>query len=228
MHYRLPNPVEETILKRSFSTWGIFELYGKEKLIVATPSPSVNPKKGGLQIKDQDVQNKPRFLDFKILPKVNSKKKFQNHLNGSNQLKVYLCSPSLENANNFMESSPILMGLQIGIISNKKFAPGLNFAEIILNNHRNRSLEFPHVIINEKAANLVCFGRDIMGNSVISCYKKIKDNQILIILNKDKEVLGIGRSRFSGELLCRPNVITVNTIEDIGTFYLQNENMSTR
>jgi predicted ribosome-associated RNA-binding protein Tma20 len=119
------------------------------------------------------------------------------------------------------------MGIQIGIIKGKKFFPGLNFAELVLNYHRNNTcLEFPYVVVNDKAANLVCFGRDIMGNSLVSYYDKIKDNQLLIILNENNEVLGLGRSRFASPLLSRPNVITVDTIENIGTFYLQNENKS--
>ncbi len=228
MPFRLLNHVEETILKRSFSIWGIFELYGKEKLIIATPSSTMDLKHGGLKIKNRGIQDRPQSFGIEVLTNVTNSEIFQNPVKESNRLKVYLCSHSLEHVNHLMESDPVLVGLQIGIIRNKKFSIGLNFAEIVLNYHKNRDLDFPYVIINGKAANLVCFGRDIMGNSVISCYRKIKDNQILIILNEDREVLGIGRSRFAGDLLYRPNVITVDTIEDIGTFYLQNENMSIR
>jgi ribosome biogenesis protein Nip4 len=135
-------------------------------------------------------------------------------------------SKPLQSDESLLKLGPVSVGLQIGIIKKKKFLPGLNFAELVLEQHRNNSLEFPHVIVNEKAAQLVCFGRDIMGSSVISCYANMKDNQVLIILNENKEVLGLGRSRFSSLLLSRPNVITVDTVENIGTFYLQNENKS--
>jgi ribosome biogenesis protein Nip4 len=224
--HRLPNALEETILKRAYSKWGIFELYDKEKLIVSSITTTTNPKGRVLPIENLSIQN---TISRSHIINTNIK-----NVNGSNNddvveyilKKVFLWSKSLRSDESLLKLGPVSVGLQIGIIKKKKFLPGLNFAELVLEHHRNNRLEFPHVIVNEKAAQLVCFGRDIMGSSVISCYDNIKDNQVLIILNENKEVLGLGRSRFSSPLLGRPNVITVDTVENIGTFYLQNENKS--
>lgn len=223
MHYRFPNALEETILKRVYSNWGIFELYDKEKLIVS--SITTFPNEGALQIENYSIQNN---ISCHHLTNLNTKNMSVNDRGTESTFrKVFLWSKPLESGELLLlELGPVSMGIQIGLIKKKKFLPGLNFAELVLEWHRNNGLNFPHIIVNEKAANLVCFGRDIMGSSVISCYDKIKDNQTLVILDENKEVLGLGRSRFSSPLLSRPGAITVDTLEDIGTFYLQNENKS--
>jgi 60S ribosome subunit biogenesis protein NIP7 len=224
MQYRLPNALEETILKRSYSKWNIFELYDNEKLIISTVPSSVTKStlKTDLQTCNPYVQNNTKPADTRNKMKNPDRK--QTQINDSNLKKVYLWARPPEHVNLLLNLYPILMGIQIGIIKSKKFLPGLNFAEMVLEYHKNTRFEFPHVVVNDKAANLVCFGRDILGSSLISCYDKIRDNQLLIILNENNEVLGLGRSRFASPLLSRPNVITIDTIENIGTFYLQNEN----
>jgi hypothetical protein len=63
-----------------------------------------------------------------------------------------------------------------------------------------------------------------MGSSILSFFKDIKENQQVIILNHKKEVLGLGKSRYSGSLIMQPNIITIDTIQDIGTYYLKSEN----
>jgi ribosome biogenesis protein Nip4 len=221
VQYRFLNALEETILKRAYSIWGIFEIYDKEKLIVSSII-TTHPKEEALHIGKLSIQNK--FSHSHTMNVSNNEVGSKANFAESTLRKVFLWSKPLKCSELLLKLEPVSMGIQIGTIKKKKFLPGLNFAELVLSHHRNNGLGFPHVIVNEKASNLVCFGRDVMGSSVISCYHKIKDNQVLIILNEKKEVLGLGRSRFSSLLLTSPNVITVDTVENIGTFYLQNEN----
>jgi archaeosine-15-forming tRNA-guanine transglycosylase len=117
------------------------------------------------------------------------------------------------------------MGLQIGMIRKKKFIVGLNFAEFVLEKQNKEKFDFPHIVITEKAVNLICFGRDVMGNSIIYCSEGIDSNQILLITNKNHELVGIGRTRYASDLLSQPNLVTVDTVENIGTYYLQEENL---
>jgi hypothetical protein len=63
-----------------------------------------------------------------------------------------------------------------------------------------------------------------MGNSIILCNNIIKENQILLLLNENMEVIGIGKSRYDDKLITQSNKITIDNIQDIGTFYLKNEN----
>ncbi len=117
---------------------------------------------------------------------------------------------------------PINSGLIIGKVRNKKFLPNINFAELIVSN--NPKLNYPYAILENKGANLVLYGRDIMGNSIIDFFKEIKENQLVIILNQNKEVIGIGRSRYNNNLITQNDKITIDNIQDIGTHYLKNEN----
>jgi 60S ribosome subunit biogenesis protein NIP7 len=223
VQYRFLNILEETILKRAYSIWGIFELYDKEKLLVSSTITTHPKEEEGSQIdKLLSIQN--NFSSYHTLNVSNNHVDSKANVTEPPLRKVFLWSKPLKCGESLLKLGPVSMGIQIGMFKKKKFLPGLNFAELVLYHHRNNSLKFPHIIVNEKAANLVCFGRDIMGSSVISCYHNIKDNQVLIILNENKEVLGLGRSRFSSPLLTSPNVITVDTVANIGTFYLQNEN----
>lgn len=182
MEFRKPNRVEKTILKKSFSKWGIFEYYDKTNLFI--------------RISETIPDNK----------------------------KVYICSASFDSLDSLLEYDLVSLGLQIGVMRKKKFILGLNFAELVLEKKKNEKFSFPHIVITEKAVNLVCFGRDIMGNSIIYCSEGIASNQILMIINKNHELVGIGRARYDSELLLQPNLVTVDTVENIGTYYLQEEN----
>lgn len=139
--------------------------------------------------------------------------------------KVYISSEPFKSLDSLLGYELISLGLQIGIIRKKKFIIGLNFAELVLEKKKNEKFAFPHIVVTEKAVNLVCFGRDVMGNSILSCSEGIDSNEILIIMNKNYELVGIGRTRYTSELLLQPNLVTVDTVENIGTYYLQEENL---
>ena len=222
MRFRPLNLIEETILKRSFSNWGIFEYYCDLNIFIGVAKTGSNGNDAELPPLDDNSTNNSKEIDSSL--NAYQMKRIQKLLSAREDKKVYVCSGSFKQLDSFLEQDIVSLGLQIGIIRKKKFVLGLNFAELVLNKKRGSDLNFPHVIITEKAANLACFGRDIMGNSIISCYPEIGGNQILLILNQDNELVGIGRSRFPTVFLFRPNIVTVDTLEDVGTHYLQAEN----
>jgi 60S ribosome subunit biogenesis protein NIP7 len=187
MTYRNLTFIEGTILKRSFNTWGIFELFGTLRILI-----------------------RELILDAHI-----SEKK-------TKRIEVFVHSNFKYDDMLFKKFRPVIIGLKIGTIKNKKFLPGLNFAELVVKH--NRDVDYPHVIINTKAENLIVFGRDIMGSSILYVPNDVKENQQVIILNHNKEVIGLGRTRYSRRLITQPNIITIDTIQDIGTYYLKNEN----
>ncbi|MDQ4013929.1 MAG: hypothetical protein M3146_09435 [Thermoproteota archaeon] len=113
---------------------------------------------------------------------------------------------------------PDEMGLAIGQIRNKKFIPSLSGAEIIATHSRR----FPYVMINEIAEALVLYGRDIFGDSVIEVSKGLDQNQTAIILNQNRESIGIGQTRYSEENLFKKGKVTVYTTVDAG-IYLRNQ-----
>lgn len=127
--------MEETIIKRSFSNWNIFELYDNEKIIIAYISSTVT--KTNLS-KETDLQTfNPDIRDTMILVVSQDMRKNldgkQNQINNSNLRKVYLWDRRPEHDDLLLSSHPVLMGIQIGVIKSKKFLPGLNFAEMVLN-----------------------------------------------------------------------------------------------
>jgi 60S ribosome subunit biogenesis protein NIP7 len=110
------------------------------------------------------------------------------------------------------------VGLAIGELRNKKFIPLLPGAEIIA----RYSVNFPYVVVNEIAEGLVLYGRDILGESVVEVSNRLNQNKTVIILNKNRESLGVGRTRFSGEALFQKGEATVYTLCDAG-MYLRNQ-----
>lgn len=247
MIYRDLTKEEETIIKRSFNNWRVFEMYRHLKILI---SESNKEKKANLHplnlldssitmhdrryhksernefhLKEENYQDKNSNKSSYNIKKQNKyKKKISNSEKNDKTKEVYIYSN--ENQNEIIKKfMPVSIGLKIGIIQNKKFFPSLNFAEMVVDHNKN--MHYPYIIVNDKAANLVLYGRDVMGKSLLSFFNGIIENQLLIILNVEKEVIGIGRSRFSAELMSQPNIITVDNVQDIGTYYLKDENSLT-
>jgi 60S ribosome subunit biogenesis protein NIP7 len=191
---------EITTLKRAFNQWRIFEeLVNLEILANSHPEGdshaySTRPTSSSISIGSEN--NTGHIVDVYVTA---------NKKNKSISIKI----------------QPVFSGLKIGQVKNKKFFPNLNFAELVI--ELNPMLDFPYIMLDDKSSNLVTYGRDIMGGSIISHYKDIEENQILIVLNKHKEVLAIGRSRFRNGWINQNNKITVDIIQDIGTYYLKHE-----
>lgn len=215
--YRSLSLSEETVLKRSFSNWRIFKIYNTLSIIIrSTPIDPVNTYK----------VNNAHLIKYNTNIKIKNKNKIEqrNSKSVSNYLEnnsVFVYSHSIQK-DLISSLKPILLGLQIGVLLKKKFVPNLNFAELVTK--YNKDLDYPHVIVQDDVANLVIYGRDIMGNSIVSHHNEIKENQIIIILNKKLEAIGIGRSRFYGKAITQSNKITIDNLQDIGTYYLQHEN----
>lgn len=250
MTYRNLTSIEETILKRSFNNWRIFELFGTLRILIrelvldapiidkktTTSKPGTIPneiRRDNSSGSGSSISNLPgKYNNNDVRPFHTSAKA---HPNGNEisecekntkRIEVFVHSNVKYNDMLFKKFRPVIIGLKIGTIKNKKFFPGLNFAELVVKHNRN--MDYPHVIINTKAENLIVFGRDIMGSSILYVSNDVKENQQVIILNHNKEVIGLGRTRYSSRLITQPNIITIDTIQDIGTYYLKNENRYSR
>jgi ribosome biogenesis protein Nip4 len=188
----------ETILKRAFNNWGIFGLYGTMDIIVKS-----SKKDNG----NSQIEKKP--LD-------DSDEKKDNR-----DLQVHVCSNRVQKEL-AIKLQPAHSGIIIGQIKDKRFLPNLSFAELVV--RHNPKLDYPYAILENKSSNLVIYGRDVMGSAIVDYFNGIKENQTLIVLNQKKEVIGIGKSRFSGNLIAQSDKITIDNIQDIGTHYLKGEN----
>ena len=211
--FKLASDKEEAILKREFNKWSIFDIY-KDLEIVIKIFKQKDPKY--LEGKSDKVLIENNNLKNRNKDASKDKLKLMD-----NNCNIYLCSNE-EQKEMAIKMQPLHTGIMIGQIKNKKFIPNLNFAEIIVK--YNSTLNYPYVILENKGSNLVLYGRDIMGKSVLEFNNQIKENQKLIILNQKKEVIGIGRSRYNNKLIVQTDKITVDNIQDIGTHYLKYEN----
>lgn len=166
--FREPTREENTIIRREFNRWGIFN-YIKDKIFV---------------IKDSQNNNKELF----VIP-----------LN----LKNFIYCPY-----------SCYGGLPIGILQKKKFLPSITFFGIVAKYGKS----FLYVIVDCNAEKLILYGKDIFGDSIIFASPDIQENSLILILNKSKEFLGIGRSRFERTRIKENGKVTVNTLLDLGIY----------
>ncbi len=154
------------------------------------------------------------FSDRVLLIKDNDYNGNNNDIRGKNE--IYFLSNDLQKIISNIPD-PYNAGLSIGILK-KTFFPSMPFLFIVTKHSKN----FPNIVINEKAENLVLYGRDIIGGSILST-SNFTENALIIILNNKREPIGLGRAKFSSDHIIQYNKITVENLYDLG-FYLREEN----
>jgi 60S ribosome subunit biogenesis protein NIP7 len=132
--------------------------------------------------------------------------------------KVCLVSPEL--ASVAMKVQPAMAGLAIGELGKKKqFTPTLAGASLFA---RAGGRGKYYVRVSQNAENLVLYGRDVMGESIVEVSPELGENELVIILNLGGEAIGIGRTRFSGKSILQKGRVTITTLADAGS-YLRDE-----
>jgi 60S ribosome subunit biogenesis protein NIP7 len=115
-------------------------------------------------------------------------------------------------------TDPYLAGLAIGELK-KEFMPSIAGADLFARYGKKNKY---YIVVNEKAENLVLYGRDIMGESVVEASEALLQNELIIALNTRFEAIGIGRTRFAGKLLLQKGKVTISNLADAG-YYLREE-----
>lgn len=110
-------------------------------------------------------------------------------------------------------------GLFLGTINIKKFYPSFPFLYLVT----KFGINYPYILLNTQAEILFLYGRDILGESILEYSTGLKENCLVIVLNTNKELLGIGRTRFSDELIQNKGKITISNLMDLGLYH-RNEN----
>jgi 60S ribosome subunit biogenesis protein NIP7 len=213
--FKIISTKEETILKRAFNRWGIFDIYENLEILIKPL------KHESILVSDHSEPSQDFLKDSSSIKRMENIQVKYKQEEISRDFEVYICS-NREQKELTIKLQPMHSGIIIGQVRNKKFLPNLNFAELVVN--YNPRLNYPYVILENKGVNLALYGRDIMGNSILDFFHEIKENQILIIFNQKKEVIGIGRSRFNNNLITQIDKITIDNVQDIGTHYLKDEN----
>jgi 60S ribosome subunit biogenesis protein NIP7 len=130
---------------------------------------------------------------------------------------VCVVTAGIEKAIGLMD--PYSAGLAIGDLK-KQFIPSIAGADLFAR-YGERNNRY-YIVVGNKAENLVLYGRDIMGESIIAASDALDENELVIVLNRALEAIAIGRTRFAGRLLFQKGRVTVSTIADAG-YYLREE-----
>jgi ribosome biogenesis protein Nip4 len=130
---------------------------------------------------------------------------------------VCLVSPGIKKALQDTED-PYSAGLAIGDLK-KQFIPSIAGADLFARYGKRNKY---YIVVSEKAENLVLYGRDVMGESIVAASNALDENELVIVLNTAFEAIAVGRTRFAGSSLFLKGRATVSTITDAG-YYLREE-----
>ncbi len=139
---------------------------------------------------------------------------------GTKKKVVCLVTGGIEKAVQVID--PYSAGLVIGELK-KHFIPSIAGADLFARyGDRRRRKDKYYIVVGEKAENLVLYGRDIMGESIVAASDALDENELVIVLNTAFEAIAVGRTRFASKSLLQKGRVTVSTIADAG-YYLREE-----
>jgi 60S ribosome subunit biogenesis protein NIP7 len=145
-------------------------------------------------------------------------KAFLIEKDGKKKVVVCLVTDRLEEMMMIRTTNLYRSGLAIGELK-KQFIPSIAGADLFARyGERNKF----YIAVSEKAENLLLYGRDIMGESIIEASDALHENELVIVLNKWFEAIAVGRTRFAGRSLFQKGRVTVTNIYDAG-YYLREE-----
>jgi 60S ribosome subunit biogenesis protein NIP7 len=145
-------------------------------------------------------------------------KAFLIEKDGNKKVVVCLVTDRLEEVMMIHTTNLYRSGLAIGELK-KQFIPSIAGADLFARyGERNKF----YIAVSEKAENLLLYGRDIIGESIIEASDALHENELVIVLNKWFEAIAVGRTRFAGKSLFQKGRVTVTNIFDAG-YYLREE-----
>lgn len=113
------------------------------------------------------------------------------------------------------KKDPYLVGLKLGELR-KQVSLDLEGAQIFAQHTSKKK-----IVVTDQAEALVLYGRDVFGQSIIGHSNDFEENEIVLIINKHGDAIGIGRTRYHADKIQKQGV-TVTNIVDRG-WYLREE-----
>ncbi len=208
--YRIPTDNEVTLLKRIFNKWGIFEVFKKSFILIKEYSYE---KITSIDFNNNNISSKSKNDRIQVTSNLEYGSNKKSLIRG-----VFMFN-SQEHKIDVLNNQPYHAGLLIGYL-HKNFFPSLPFLEIIV----AKGKSFSNIVIKDHAANLVLYGKDVFGDSILSC-SKFEENTFVLILNSDRKPLGLGKTRYSSSNI-QAGKVMVSTVSDFGK-YLRDEDKST-
>jgi ribosome biogenesis protein Nip4 len=145
-------------------------------------------------------------------------KAFLIEKDGKKKVVVCLVTDRVEEVMMIHTTNLYRSGLAIGELK-KQFIPSIAGADLFARyGERNKF----YIAVSEKAENLLLYGRDIIGESIIEASDALHENELVIVLNKWFEAIAVGRTGFAGKSLFQKGRVTVTNIFDAG-YYLREE-----
>jgi 60S ribosome subunit biogenesis protein NIP7 len=145
-------------------------------------------------------------------------KAFLIEKDGKKKVVVCLVTDRVEEVMMIHTTNLYRSGLAIGELK-KQFIPSIAGADLFARyGERNKF----YIAVSEKAENLLLYGRDIIGESIIEASDALHENELVIVLNKWFEAIAVGRTRFAGRSLFQKGRVTITNISDAG-YYLREE-----
>ncbi len=103
-------------------------------------------------------------------------------------------------------------GLFLGNIKKGKIVPSLYLLSLLSKNKANK------VIVDNKAAWLVIYGKDIFRKGILRVEGLLKKGDITLILNSYGDCLGLGKIAIDLDKKSKENEVIVKNLFDIGDF----------
>lgn len=107
--------------------------------------------------------------------------------------------------------NPLYAGIEVCKIR-KHLHPSLSILQLFVDNRCSKQ-----VMINDHAEQLFLYGRDIFGSSIIEHTTDFIANDEVIIINRYRDALGIGKARYDHTKI-NMNKITINNLIDLGAY----------
>jgi 60S ribosome subunit biogenesis protein NIP7 len=123
----------------------------------------------------------------------------------------------INNKEFIIRNNPISAGIKVCKVS-KHLHPSLEILQLFVDNNASRI-----VMINDHAEQLFLYGRDIFGSSIIM-HDNFNTGDEVIIINKYKDALGLGRAMYASNNI-KQDKVTITNLIDLGV-YLREESYS--
>ncbi|RLI79318.1 hypothetical protein DRP05_04450 [Archaeoglobales archaeon] len=119
----------------------------------------------------------------------------------------------LNNPDKNLRDKLVFAGIKVGEVG-KRFRFSLEGSYYIARKKRKR------VYVNDRGEMLFLYGRDIFSASVVKVTDDVRENDVVMVCNRDGDVLGIGKSRFNAEIMrsVDENRVVVENLVDRGEY----------
>ncbi|WP_456477884.1 PUA domain-containing protein [Geoglobus ahangari] len=111
------------------------------------------------------------------------------------------------------------LGVKVGEIGSRRLRLTLEGASMLAGNRKR-------VFVGEKGEMLFLYGRDVFASSVLDVDRDVRQNDVVFVVNKYGDVLGLGRARLDGVrmLEAEEDRVVVENLVDRGE-YLRKEKL---